>query len=84
MVPLLDIVLSGLSKTVATVPWQPSIGPLLFLESPSRLLLRVIAVIATEVIATEAIANTIRICAEEDSGFNSCFDGLIFSFIIGI
>ena len=79
MVPLLDIVLSGVSKTVATVPWQPSIGPLLFLESPSRLLLRVIAAIATE-----AIANTIRICAEEDSGFNSCFDGLIFSFIIGI
>ena len=77
-VPTLDIVLSGLSKTVATVPWQPSIGPLLFLESPPRLL-RVIAVIATE-----AIANTIRICAEEDSGFNSCFDGLIFSFIIGI
>ncbi len=83
MVPLLDIVLSGLSKTVATVPWQPSIGTLLFLESPSRLL-RVIAVIATEVIATEAIANTVRIGAEEDSGFNSCFDGLIFSFIIGI
>ena len=79
MVPLLDIVLSGVSKTVATVPWQPSIGPLLFLESPSRLLLRVIAAIVTE-----AIANTIRICAEEDSGFNSCFDGLIFSFIIGI
>ena len=78
MVPLLDIVLSGLSKTVATVPWQPSIGTLLFLESPSRLL-RVIAVIATE-----AIANTVRIGAEEDSGFNSCFDGLIFSFIIGI
>ena len=78
MVPLLDIVLSGLSKTVATVPWQPSIGPLLFLESPPRLL-RVIAVIATE-----AIANTVRIGAEEDSGFNSCFDGLIFSFIIGI
>ncbi len=78
MVPLLDIVLSGLSKTVATVPWQPSIGPLLFLESPPSLL-RVIAVIATE-----AIANTVRIGAEEDSGFNSCFDGLIFSFIIGI
>ena len=79
MVPLLDIVLSGLSETVATVPWQPSIGPLLFLESPPRLLLRVIAVIATE-----AITNAIGIDTEEASGLNSCFGGIVFSFIIGI
>ena len=77
-VPTLDIVLSGISKTVATVPWQPSIGPLLFLESPPRLL-RVIAVIATE-----AITNAIGIDTEEASGLNSCFGGIVFSFIIGI